>query len=469
MSQLTQVATPSLRTRAIRGVAWSVLGYGASQVLRLGSNLILTRLLVPEFFGLMMLINILVIGLQLFSDIGVGPSIIRHQRGEDPAFLNTAWTIQVVRGGLLWLGSLALTWPVASFYGDLQFLWLLPIVSFSTIIMGFESTDRFLLQRHLSVRNLAIFEVGGQLIKSLCIIIWAWFSPTIWALVGGGLISAVLEMIWSHVLIPDTRNRWHWDRAAAQEIFSFGRWIFLSTAATFLAAQSDRIILGKLVPLELLGVYGIAFMLSNVPVQIIQAVSSKVIFPAMSKFAALPRASFRVKIVKHRQQVLILLALGLSLLVESGDLLIALLYDHRYQQATWMLPLLALGAWPIMLIQTSAPALFAIGEPRYSAYGHFSKFIWLLVGLPLGFAVMEQRYDLGILGFVLVMALANLPFYLILFWGLYREQLSCGRQDLQMTMLFLLLLVTMTAMRLMVGLGSPIEGLFDLAAVDGLF
>src|SRR5204863_421086 len=77
---------------------WSATEYLAGFILRLGSNLILARLLVPEMFGLMALVNTFMMGLQMFSDVGIGPSIIQNRRGDDPAFLNTAWTIQVMRG-----------------------------------------------------------------------------------------------------------------------------------------------------------------------------------------------------------------------------------------------------------------------------------------------------------------------------------------------------------------------------------
>ncbi len=88
----------SLQKKAIGASVWVIIGYGSSQCLRLISNLILTRLLVPELFGLMALVNTFIIGLNLFSDVGIRPSIIRSERGEDPLFLNTAWTLQVIRG-----------------------------------------------------------------------------------------------------------------------------------------------------------------------------------------------------------------------------------------------------------------------------------------------------------------------------------------------------------------------------------
>lgn len=100
-----------LRQRAMRGAVISLGGTAGHQVMRLLSNLALTRLLFPEAFGLMALMQTFMIGLQMFSDIGLRPSIIQNPRGEEPDFLNTAWTLQVARGVVLWLGACALAWP----------------------------------------------------------------------------------------------------------------------------------------------------------------------------------------------------------------------------------------------------------------------------------------------------------------------------------------------------------------------
>src|SRR5687767_439425 len=71
----TPPAPDSLRSRAVRGSAWSTIDYAVTTVLRLGGNLLLARLLVPEMFGLMALVNIFITGLGMFSDVGIGPSI----------------------------------------------------------------------------------------------------------------------------------------------------------------------------------------------------------------------------------------------------------------------------------------------------------------------------------------------------------------------------------------------------------
>ena len=175
----------SLNKKAVHGAAWTFLGYGASQGLRFAGNLILTRLLIPEYFGLMSLINTFVIGLVLFSDIGIGPSIIQNKRGNDPDFINTAWTIQTIRGFGLWICSALIAWPIASFYDDSRLLLLIPVVGTTTVIQGFNSASMHLMKKSLDLRKLTIFEFVAQAISLACMVIWAWFSPTVWALVGG--------------------------------------------------------------------------------------------------------------------------------------------------------------------------------------------------------------------------------------------------------------------------------------------
>jgi O-antigen/teichoic acid export membrane protein len=101
----------SLKKQAFRATAWTIVGFGASMVLRFASNLILARLLVPESFGLMALVNVFIMGLHCSQMLAWVPSIIQNKRGDDPTFINTAWTIQVLRGVALWLGSILIAWP----------------------------------------------------------------------------------------------------------------------------------------------------------------------------------------------------------------------------------------------------------------------------------------------------------------------------------------------------------------------
>jgi len=444
----------SLSKKAIQGTIWTLFGYGGSQVLRFGGNLILTRLLLPELFGLIALVNTFITGLNLFSDIGIRPSIIRSQRGDDPEFLNTAWTIQVFRGLGLWIICLLITVPLAKFYNEPELLWITPIVGFRTVIAGFESTSLASLNRHLNLKTLTIYDFIVQGLSLGVMILWAWISPNIWALIVGVLISSLFGLIRSHYLNTGMPNRFAWDQSALKELISFGRWIFVSTVMTFLASQSDRLILGKLLTLEMLGVYTVAFALADLPKSLMQAVMGKVVFPVISKQLDLPRSQLRKNILKKRKLLLLMISFPLAILVCFGDQLILSLYDQRYEQAAWMLPILALGMWPFILHSSINKALFAIGKPLYIALGNVFKLLYMVILLPLSFSMM------GVLGAIIVVAFNDIPSYIVVNYGLWQEELLGLKQDLGATFILLGMIVLLGGIRYALGGGLSIDSVF---------
>src|SRR5271154_6168345 len=106
MSTESASASPprlALRDRVMKAGVWSIVGFGASTVLRFGTSLILTRLLAPEMFGVMAIASMVMVGLIMFSEIGLRQNVVQSSRGDEPAFLNTVWSIQIIRGFSLWL------------------------------------------------------------------------------------------------------------------------------------------------------------------------------------------------------------------------------------------------------------------------------------------------------------------------------------------------------------------------------
>jgi len=450
---------------AIKGAAWTIVSYGSSQIIRFASNLILTRLLLPELFGLVGLAYVLITGINLFSDIGLGPSIIQNKRGEDRQFLNTAWTLQVIRSIFIWICLIIIAKPVASFYGEDRLEWLIPVIGINSLIGGFNSTAISSLNRQMAVKKIVIFELGLQIVATTVMIVWAWFDRSIWPILAGGFTNSVVELVWSHFLIPGQSNRFAWDKEAAKEIFSYGKWIFLSTAVFFLCSQADRLILGKIFTLAMLGIYGIAFTLGDMPRQVIIAISAKVIFPSISLLAELPREELRAKILNNRKLILIPLAVGLAIFVSFGDQLILTLYRKEYVAASWMMPILALGIWHTTLYSMMGSCLLAVGKSQYQAMGNLLTFVNLCISIPLAYHLK------GNLGAVIAIALGDLPTYAVTNYGLWREGLTCFWQDIQLTGLFVAVLVTLICCRAAFGLGLPIDKIspMDLIPINQLF
>ncbi len=445
----------SIKKRAVRGATWVLFGYGAQQMLRFVNNLILTRLLVPEFFGLMALATTLRMGLELFSDVGVNQSVVQSPRGEDRTFLNTAWTVQVIRGLILWGVCLALTVPAANFYGDPNLLPLLPLVGFTTVLDGVRSNAFFTLNRRLEVGKLTMLELGANVFGLAVMITWAWLSPSIWALALGGLAGTLCKTIGSYLFFKEPLPRWQLDRESLEELASFGRWIFVAAIMMFLAEQSDRLILAKLLPFSVLGVYTIAYTMANIPRKLLKRLSTKVIFPAISQNNELPRAQLVRKIQRQRWPLLLGSGLGVAIFMAFGDLVILALYDDRYDQAAWMLPVLSVGIWFAVLFYTHSPALLAVGKPVYNAYSNFASLLVMAVGVPLAYSWGGLPWAIAII------SLSDFFPYLVSLYGLKQEQMLCLRQDFLSTVFCVGMLGVLLALRHGADWGMPLDLMFE--------
>jgi len=149
----------------------------------------------------------------------------------------------------------------------------------------------------------------------------------------------------------------------------FGRWIFASTVLTFLAAQSDRLIFGRMIPLGLLGVYGIALTLATMPTQAILRIGGMVVFPAYSEVNADPERFKRI-FTRIRIPLVVCGAMGITALIASGPALVRVMYRPAYWEAGWILQIMAVVAWFQILECTNGSALLAQGSAEWVAAGN---------------------------------------------------------------------------------------------------
>ncbi len=415
----------SLRSLALRGSVWTITGFGSSQLVRLAGNIILTRLLFPEAFGMMALVNVFLMGLELFSDIGVAPSIIQHDRGDESDFLNTAWTIQVIRGVGLTLCAALLSWPVAIWwFKKPELVPLMIVAGTSSLIMGFNSTKLATASRHMAVGRLTLLEFGTQVLGLVLTVAFALAYRSVWALVFSGLASNLVKMSLSHCFVPGPVNRFCWNHAAAVELSRFGRWIFLSTAISFLSGQADKMLLGRLFNDSVMGFYGIALTLSDVPGRLVSALCGRILYPALSRKYRSDKQRFVDVYVLARRWLNLVTQPAVGLLIVDGDLVVRLLYDHRYQSAGPMMQVLSIRIAMGSLILPGNSALTAMGHPKYATIAAACKSAALFLLIPTAFRAW------GIMGPVWVMGLIEIVTWPVFVVGLRRAHVPILKEDL---------------------------------------
>lgn len=350
--------------RVMRSSAFTIVGFGTQQILRFGSNLILARLLFPEAFGTMALVTVLLIGLTMLSDLGIQPAIQSSKRGDDPAFLNTAWTLNIIRAIGLFVMACALAWPMAWFYDEPQLFHLIPVAALSILFLAIEPTRAETASRHMALGRVTLMEMSAQVFSVIAMLTLAWLTGSIWALVAGNLVGALARALLAWVMLPGISNRLHLDRDCAGELVRYGRWIFFSTVAGFVVLQSDKLILGHYLTMEQLGLYNIGFFLAGFPLMLGQLLVQRLMIPIYRASPPKESAENFARLRRIRFMLSAFLIAGVAPLALGGIFIVDLLYDARYAASGAVTTIVSMALLPQMLGLTYDQVALASGDSR---------------------------------------------------------------------------------------------------------
>jgi O-antigen/teichoic acid export membrane protein len=412
---------------------WSMGSLAVAQLARLASNLVLARLLAPADFGVVAIVSSVLAGLQMFSDIGIVPSIVRSTRGEEPIFLDTAFTLQAARGFSLLLAACIAAWPISLMYGS-GLLYLMPAAGITAALNGLASSRVAIAARHMDQRRLTYFELATFMIQLGTTMAWAVYSPSAWAIVGGWIAGSASRVLLSHTYMGHWQDRFRLDRESARELLAFGRWVFISTVIAFFALQIDRLLLGKLMDLPTVGLYSIALSLVALPRELVNRVASAIQFAALSRCARESPRHFEALLLKSRR-VLVILALWMILAIAYyAQAFFAMLYDSRYQGASEIVRYLTVPVFINTVSQASAFGLLAMGDSKALARADVVRVVTMIPTCIVG------GLYFGLPGFIAGLAISALAGYLFQAHSLRSHKVHTLAPDLAIFLLFLALL-----------------------------
>lgn len=366
------------------GGFWTVVFFGLAQLLRFGSSLVLTRLLIPDDFGIMAVVSSVLIGIGLFSDLGITTSLVQSARGMDMAYRNTAWTLQIIRNLLLCVLTVACAPLFALAYPLYPGLTeLIQVSALGTLIQGFGSMGVVLLDRNLNVARKAVLDLSTQIVSIATMVTWALWKPSPWALVMGSLVGSLFGVSLGHILYG--KDRLCWERPAVSALLTWGKWAFLSSGLMFLAGQADRLMFGIFVPAAVLGVYGLALQLASLAPELVGRLFRKIMFPALCRNWQLSKP-LQETFKKCTTPLMVVGGWGLSGLIGGGEQVVNLLYRSEYADAGWMVRMLAFGLWfGGVLCGARGCALVATGGLRKNTVATLVKLLSMLVLMPIGY------------------------------------------------------------------------------------
>lgn len=404
-----------------------VISVVLANLLRALSSVVLTRLLVPEIFGISGIIGSIIFAFGMVSDLGFQAFVVRHPDGDKPRFLDTIWTIAVLRSAVLTCATFVLAPTIAALFGKPELTPLVEVSALVFVIEGVASLTLLTALRHRRVLRLSLLELAALLLQVLVSLVLAYFWRNYWAILVSLLVGSAFKSLLSYVLFANSLRKPALDKHYIRELWGFARFVTGSSIITLLLLQSDKFALGRLMSLDDFGFYILAGNLAAAPLAFTTAYASRVLFPAYSQAWRDGEENLRALFYAKRRLPSLLYCFAAGGLIGCAPLVIAVLYDPRYAASAIYLQILAIAPLFALASYSGNETLTATGHIKATFQANLAKLAWFCIAGPAGYAWG------GVLGLVLAVGLMEIPAIILKWTQMHR----LGLLDLSQELLFL--------------------------------
>jgi len=361
------------------GAASIAVGMAGTNLIRIVSTLVLTRLLDPSAYGVAGILMSVATAMALLTDIGTGPFIVRHKEGDDQQFRDAIWTLRLVRSIALTLATAMLAAPIAQFMEKPFIAPVLTVFSLIFLIDGVSSLGFATAIRERQLWRLSMLDLATVAVQLLAAIPLAWFWPSYWVIPITMLAGAGFKAAMSYPVFPGAGRRLRMDRVRAVELWEFARFIAPSSLLTLLIMQADKVFLARVMSLSDFGHYSIAVTLAAVPAAAAHPYAFRVLFPAYSQAVHAGGDALRRIFYAKRRKIALLYMFLTGGFIGGAPFAIELLYDDRYREVTPILQVLLVSSALALVNWSADQALMALGKLRATLLANVVRVAWLIV------------------------------------------------------------------------------------------
>src|SRR5690606_76912 len=270
----------SLKKKAINGILWTLGQQIGVQGINFVVQIILARLLKPEAFGLIAMIQVfLAIGVALM-DSGMISSLIRT-KDADQADYSTVFFINLFSSIIIYL-ILFFTAPfIASFFEQPLLELIIRVYTLSFIIQALVGVQSARLTKEMNFKLQMYMQIPSSVIGGVVGIILAYQGFGVWSLVWMHLVKTFLFMI-QHWFKTKWKPSLIFDKQKFKYHFNFGYKLTLSSLLTALYTNSYTLVIAKMFSATQLGFYNQANTLRMFPIRNLTTALQKVTYPLFS-------------------------------------------------------------------------------------------------------------------------------------------------------------------------------------------
>ena len=374
--------TADINSKVGKSLKWSSYGELLAKLIAPISNMILARILVPEDFGVVATVNMIITFVDLFTDSGFAKYIVQadfKDTKEFSEYTNIAFWTNLVLSIFLWIMIFVFRYPIALLVGSSGKEMVIVLASLQIIVTAFSSVQTAIYRREFNFKTLFIARTLTAVIPLLITVPLAILLKSYWALVIGSMSLQLINAMYLMI-----KSKWkpklYYNFAQLKEMFSYSSWSLAEALSYWMMTWFDVFIIGSSFSSYYVGIYKNSLNMVNTVMQLVKASIIPVLFSTLSRLKDnnTEFSKMYLKMMAGAGTLLLPLGVGLFVFCDTATLI---LFGEGWEEAS-----LIVGSWALsaclnsLFVNFYGEALKAKGYPKIL---FFYELLCLFIMIPI--------------------------------------------------------------------------------------
>jgi len=387
-----------LKGRAAGGAVATLASQSVRLIAGIGTTIVVARILVPEDFGLVAMITIIMSLGQTLLGCGLSAAMVQKAQIDHQGFSNIFW-ISLGTGICLTLTFMVLSVIAAHWlYRDERVIPVGLVASAGLLLAGMTITPQAILRRRMAFGLLSIIEITSAIVLATTTIFLAFAWRSHWALVIGPLASAMTILFVTFSFAKWSPSWPKWNREST-EMMKFGMKVNGYSLLNYCCRNADNLIIGSALGPHSLGLYSRSYGIMLLPIHQVSGPISGVVVPLLSRLAHDPVAYRRAYFRVVETMLLVTIPLGIFVWFAARPL-VAVILGPGWSDAGPIVAILAINSITQPIAASTGWLFTSQGRAgdlfRWGVISAPMIVATFFIGLPFGIQGIAFSYTMGV-------------------------------------------------------------------------
>lgn len=364
---------------------WSTITEAVAKLITPITNIVLARILVPEMFGIVATIDMVISFMDIFTDAGFQKYIIQHEYDnviDKNKQINVAFTSNLFLSLLLWWGVFIKRIQLSSMVGAQGLEKALVVAAISLPINSFSSMQIAYYRREFKFKGLFYVRIIGLLIPVIITIPLAIIQKNYWSIIIGTLAGNIANALFLSIQ-SEWKPKLYFEISIFIKMFKYSFWILIESIIVWFSSYIGILVITNKMSPYYVGIYKTSITTVNQVFSLVTAATSNVLFSSLSRkqtnYAAIHDEYCRfIKVIS-----ILVIPLGFGIFL-CKDLVTFILLGSQWGDCVEFIGMWGLISAFSLIYGTYCNGVYnAIGKPQYSVLANGLQVIMLVPAMNL--------------------------------------------------------------------------------------